>query len=267
MAALHLRIAKRRAHPDQPGWKKRGLGGPGAANRTLALIGAMFGKAAALGFTGPNPARGVKKFPSHSRERFLHADELPRFFKAVSEEPNGTMRDFVWLALFTGARRANVQAMRWDQLNLERGTWRIPQTKSGDPQTVHLPAPALEILKRRQAESESDEADSKNPWVFPGRGRSGHLEEPKGAWNRICERAGLGVGLKGGVVIHDLRRTLGSWQAATGANLPVIGKSLGHKQQNTTAIYARLDLDPVRQAVDKATAAMLAAAEAKEQSA
>jgi len=59
--------------------------------------------------------------------------------------------------------------------------------------------------------------------------------------------------------IHDLRRTLGSWQAITGAPLNIIGKSLNHKNLATTAIYARLNMDPVRASVDKATEAMLAA--------
>ena len=57
--------------------------------------------------------------------------------------------------------------------------------------------------------------------------------------------------------IHDLRRTLGSWQAKSGASLAIIGKSLNHKNQTTTAIYARLDLDPVRDSVNTATNAML----------
>jgi integrase len=60
--------------------------------------------------------------------------------------------------------------------------------------------------------------------------------------------------------IHDLRRTLGSWQARTGASLSIIGKSLNHKSVQTTAIYARLDTDPVRESVERATSAMLAAA-------
>ena len=59
--------------------------------------------------------------------------------------------------------------------------------------------------------------------------------------------------------IHDLRRTLGSWQAKTGASLAIIGKSLNHKSQQATAIYARLDLDPVRASVNTATAAMMEA--------
>jgi integrase len=59
--------------------------------------------------------------------------------------------------------------------------------------------------------------------------------------------------------IHDLRRSLGSWQAITGASLPIIGKSLGHKSPDATMIYARLSLDPVRQSVNTATAAMMEA--------
>ena len=57
--------------------------------------------------------------------------------------------------------------------------------------------------------------------------------------------------------LHDLRRTLGSWQAATGANSYTIGKTLGHKNTQSTAVYARLNLDPVRDSVEKATQAML----------
>ena len=64
--------------------------------------------------------------------------------------------------------------------------------------------------------------------------------------------------------IHDLRRTLGSWQAKTGASLAIIGKSLNHKTHQATAIYARLDLDPVRQSVNTATSAMLEAAGLKD---
>lgn len=88
---------------------------------------------------------------------------------------------------------------------------------------------------------------------------NGHIVEPKKAWKRVLERAGIDD-----LRIHDLRRTLGSWQAKTGASLTIVGKSLNHKSPSTTAIYARLDLDPVRESVDRATGAILAAAGVKE---
>lgn len=59
--------------------------------------------------------------------------------------------------------------------------------------------------------------------------------------------------------LHDIRRTLGSYQAITGASLPIIGKTLGHKSQLSTAIYARLNLDPVRDSMEKATSAIFSA--------
>ena len=56
-------------------------------------------------------------------------------------------------------------------------------------------------------------------------------------------------------------RTLGSWQAGAGASLAIIARSLGHRPGSpATAIYARLELDPVRASVEGAAAAMLAAA-------
>ena len=221
-----------------------------AANRLLALVRALFNKAGDMGFTGPNPTAGIKKFREEKRDRFLESDELPAFFRSLMEESNETLRDFFLLALLTGARRANVQAMAWDDLDLNPKApyWRIPETKSGVPVVVPLVPAAVAILTTRR------QTTNCSPWVFPSRSKCGHLTEPKAAWRRLLKRAGL-TNLRP----HDLRRSLGSWQAMGGASLPIIGKSLGHTQASTTAIYARLQMDPVRESIETATAAMLEA--------
>ena len=54
-----------------------------------------------------------------------------------------------------------------------------------------------------------------------------------------------------------LRRTMGSWQAISGAILPVIGKSLGHKSPSATQVYSRLTVDPIRDSMQTATDKML----------
>ncbi|MCM8595121.1 site-specific integrase [Accumulibacter sp.] len=220
-----------------------------------ALASGLFAKAIEWGYLDSNPAHGVKVTGRVvTRDRFLQPDELPRFFAALAEEPNDTMRDFILLALLTGARRANVCAMHWREIDLAAGNWRLPVTKNGTPQTVTLSPEAMEILKARQEATAGG-------FVFPGIGATGHMVEPKKGVVRIMERAGIPYGRNeaDGVTLHDLRRTLGSWQARTGASLAIIGKSLNHKSQQATAIYARLDLDPVRAAVNTATAAMLEA--------
>jgi len=50
---------------------------------------------------------------------------------------------------------------------------------------------------------------------------------------------------------HDLRRTVGSWMASSGASLPLIGKVLNHKSPQSTQVYARFMLDPVRTALEQ----------------
>ena len=140
--------------------------------------------------------------------------------------------------------------MAWAEIDFDEETWKIPKSKNGDPITIALPPEAMEILIRRKGEATLN-AQS----VFPStRSKSGHIEDPKKEWAEVLEQSGLK-----GLRLHDLRRTLGSWQARQGASLLVIGKSLGHRSTQATAIYSRLDLDPVRESVQQATAAMMEA--------
>ncbi len=221
------------------------------ANRVIEKIRSVFNKMMEWGWEGKNPVRGIKKYDERARDRFLLPDEMPRFMQALMADENEIARDYILMSLFTGARRTNVLSMRWEQIDFHNSIWRIPKTKNGDSQMVVLVLPALELLKKR-----FDESDKQNPWVFPGSGKKGHFSDPKKTWRRILKRAEL-TNLR----IHDLRRTLGSWQAAMGASSFIIGKTLGHKSSEATAIYARLNLDPVRESVTLATQAMINASE------
>jgi integrase len=219
------------------------------ANRIVELLCAMYNRARKdWEFEGNNPATGIA-FKERKRKRYIDGSELPAFFKSLAEELNSTIRDYILISLLTGARRSNVEAMEWTEINWRTAVWTIPakNAKSDEDISVVLTPVVVNVLERRKASSLS-------PWVFPGSGRTGHLVEPKTAWKRILARAGL-TNLR----LHDLRRTLGSWQAATGASLPIIGKSLGHESLEATRVYAQLNLDPVRESVNRAQQAMLLA--------
>lgn len=213
------------------------------ANRILERIRAIYNKAIEWGWLGTNPAIGIKKFKEKARDRFLQPNELPRFFASLDQEDD-LIRDYILISLFTGARKSNVLSMRWEEIDFVSQTWRIPETKNGEPVTIALVVPAIKILERRKQNTNSE-------FVFSSNSRSGHLADPKRAWDRVLKNAKIDD-----LHIHDLRRTLGSYLAASGANSYIIGKSLGHKSQQATAIYARLNLDPVRQSVELATAAI-----------
>jgi integrase len=287
---------------------------PAQADRAVAVVSAVFTFALDQEtYSGTNPASRIQKNPPPSRERFAQAHELPHLLAAVAESDQ---RDYFLLSLLTGARRSNVQAMAWREIDLDGAVWRIGKTKNGTPQNITLSPEAVMVLRARkdalQAAHKASKSDkAMSPFVFPGTGTTGHLVEPKKAWSTILIKASArrlldclerderinadertryetllqtapataerelqkraaDAGIDAAdydmtdLRIHDLRRTLGSWQAKTGASLAIIGKSLNHKTHQATAIYARLDLDPVRQSVNTATSAMLEAAGLKD---
>jgi integrase len=219
-----------------------------AANRVLALLSTMFNKATEWGWQGVNPCKGIKKFREESRERFLTQDEMPRFLKALAEEPSQDFRDFILAALLTGGRRSNVLAMRWEEIDFTGAVWRIPRTKGNKPQSIPLAGPALRILEARRERVTGE-------WVFPSDVVKGaHVLEFRKPWGKLLERAGIG-----NLRLHDVRRTLGSWLSKSGAALPVIKAALGHADIATTAIYTRTEDAGVRKALEVAAQRMLEA--------
>jgi integrase len=134
--------------------------------------------------------------------------------------------------------------MAWDDVDLDGQTWRIPHPKNGIPTTLPLTPPAVRILEERLAGRED------SPWVFPSRG--GHVKDARKAWLKTLEEAGIDD-----LHLHDLRRSLASWQAALGSSLQIVGASLGHRDYKSTQNYSRLQLDPIRESVNRATSAML----------
>ena len=210
--------------------------GQQAANRAINQMSACFNWGIKRGYLSANPARGVERYRSNARERFLLPDEVARLKQALAVEAP-IYRDFFFLCLLTGARKTNVLTMRWEQIDTELALWTIPAGEFKNGQTQHIPLSpaAMAILQRRQNDSR---------YVFPGDGVTGHLADPKRAWKRILKRANIPH-----ATIHDLRRTVGSYLAVSGAELPLIAKALGHRDLRSTAVYARLNVEPVRVAM------------------
>jgi integrase len=118
-------------------------------------------------------------------------------------------------------------------------------TKAGRSHLLPLPTPVIDRLRTLASGDKSE-------WVFPGSVLTGHLAEPEKAWQRIRERAGVPD-----VRMHHLRRTLGGWRSGQGYNLQLIGKALKHSSVSTTEVYARPDINPLREALERNARLML----------
>jgi integrase len=222
------------------------------ANRCVEFVRALFNwsarsKDGRLNFWPvENPAKDVESFKEKKRKRFLQPDEMSRFNDALEDETHADLKDFLTLALATGARRENVFSMRWQDVQWERRIWSVPYSKNGEPYDVQLLPNALGVLERRRARI------TKGVYVFPGVGKTGHLIDLKKPWNEFRKRAGLTD-----FRLHDLRHTHASYLAIAGVPLQQIGAALGHRSLQSTEVYAHLHDEAVRAGRESGQAKML----------
>ena len=222
---------------------------PYEANRLLSLLGHMFkwGRRRSPSFIGKeairdgweNPAVGSTRFKERSRKRWVTPEELPALAQAIDRESNIYVRAAVWLLLMTGLRKAELLAVRRDEIDWSRGVLRLPHTKSGQEQSASLSGPVLAIMQ-------ATPAIEGNPYLLPGAKKGHHLVNIDLPWRRIRTAAEIED-----LRLHDLRRSLGAWMTEAGVDLNRIKSALRHADIATTLIYARLGQDAAREPMEE----------------
>ena len=141
------------------------------------------------------------------------------------------------LLMLTGCRKSEILTLRWDDMALGEAEQRLADSKTG-ARVVSLSQPAVKLLA-------SLPCLPGNPWSF--RQEAGtHLSKLDDAWAAVRSRAGLHD-----VRLHDLRHSFASRALMLGENLPMIGRLLGHRKVETTARYAHLAFESVREAAER----------------
>src|SRR5262249_42027270 len=148
------------------------------------------------------------------------------------------------LLAFTGARKSEVARLKWSEVDFQHRCLRLKQSKTG-PKTIPLGPAPLELLTSLLSVRGNSE------WVFPSRDQAGPFLGLEKVWARVRELTG-----DPGLRIHDLRHSFASMGLARGNALAVIGALLGHSDVKTTARYAHLCDDPLREAADEISRAM-----------
>ena len=217
-------------------------GGPGVANRALALLSKIMNITEDWGVRpqNTNPVRRIKKYREQSKERFLTDVELGRLGVAIStllgrDEISPFVASIIRLLLLTGARVSEMQTLKWEFVDFHRRVITLPDSKTGR-KTIRLSTPALAILHGLPRLHN-------NPHVFPGQKNAKPVVNLRKPWKRICTLAELAD-----VRLHDLRHTFASVAAMQGNSLLTIGALLGHGSASTTARYAHLQNDHISEA-------------------
>ena len=214
---------------------------PVAANDTVGALSRMLNRAEAWGLVpaGSNPCRFVTRYRTRRLERFLTEEEFGRLGRALDAvEAEGRIPVHAAAALrllmLTGCRCGEVLTLRWEDVALERNEVRLRESKTG-PRVVPLSPAAARVLR-------SIPRLAGNPWVIAGREPGARQTHIADYWYRVRESAGLDD-----VRLHDLRHSFASRALALGEDLTMIGKLLGHRKIQTTARYAHLARDSVKE--------------------
>ena len=155
---------------------------------------------------------------SRGRVRFLSPDEQARLLAACRASHKPGLSPLVLLALTTGARRGELFALRWQDVDLEREVMRLEETKNKEPRAVPVPSVTREVLRRWRQDAPS------GAFVFPRQGTRMAFPSEY-AWQAALLRAGL----SGDFHFHDLRHSAASFLGMAGASLIEIAGILGHK--------------------------------------
>jgi integrase len=186
-----------------------------------------------------NPCHQIKKYREQKRQRYLSREEYARLASVLDDQlAKDSESIFVVNALrlliLTGARLGEITTLKWSHVDLQRGLLILPDSKTGQ-KTIRLNSQAIDILQKTPRLRG-------NEYVIAGRLAGQPIVNLQKPWRRLRAEAGLDD-----VRIHDLRHSFASIAAASGASLPMIGAMLGHSQPQTTARYAHLADDPLRQ--------------------
>jgi integrase len=217
---------------------------PATLNRYIAALSSVFTWAIAerlapRGWT--NPCRGLRRLREPAgRVRFLDADERARLFAACKVARYPRLYALVLMAMLTGARRGELLALKWGDVDLEAGVARLGRSKNGDRRTLVLLPQVIEALRPFSGDS--------SRFVFGSvatRYQSPAVLDT--AWRHAIARAQIE-----NFRFHDLRHCCASYLAQAGKPLNVIQDVLGHRKIDMTLRYAHLTVDAKAKAMNDA---------------
>ena len=222
---------------------------PTVRNRVLALASRLFTLAEVWEMrpAGINPVRKIERARETARDRVLSPDEMAALAGALNEaetESPAAVAVIRFLAL-TGLRVSEALAIQWEHVDLSSGRLLIPESKTGR-KWHDVPAPALQLLAA---------LPRLGPWAFTSTGRAPTgYKTVHGVFRGACESAGIEDAR-----IHDLRRGVVSAAAASGANVAVLQRLLGHRTPQMALRYAQELQDPVQATRERVAERMAAA--------
>jgi len=195
-------------------------------------------------FDGDSPTANVK-WPrkDNKRLRFLTREEADRLLEALAMRSQ-KLHEMALISLHCGARADEIFSLSWGDVDLERGTLTLRDTKNTKTRTAYMTQMVREVLARKKRGENGD-------LVFPD-SRGGKIQQISKTFDKVADELALNEGItdpRQRVVFHTLRHTYASWMVEAGEDLYTVKKLMGHSTLAMTERYSHVRSTTLQRAV------------------
>jgi len=174
-----------------------------------------------------NPCKRVRSLKIDNKiVRYLSEEEKPRLLKA-SKDIGGKFYLKVLMALTTGMRKGELDQLRWNVIDLDKGLALLADTKNGTPRHTPIPSVIIDEMKKHR--------EIGNGLLLPSSTDPNKPFDYKKQWANCLKAANI-VKFRW----HDMRHDTASTLARDGRTLKEIAEILGHKSLASTDRYTHL---------------------------
>jgi integrase len=214
--------------------------GPRTLNADLQCLVRILNEAVLDGHLDRNPIAGMKKLREPKRpRRYLSVEEIGRLLANCPVR----FRPLLTTALFTGARKSELVAIRWHDIDFDGGKLTIFRSKTGSSDRLDLhPVVAKELARLRRARKD----EPGDAHVFTSTHGTAFVDVRK-SWDAALRAAGIDA--RPGLTFHATRHSFATAFLANGGAVTDLMAQLGHQKLETTQIYAAAVLERRRATV------------------
>lgn len=217
----------------------------------INLISSILEKAIEWGYINNNVASNVnipKNYNKPKKEQEIYNnEEIKQLFEVLQNEPE-PFKTMVYISFYTGARRGEVLALRWKDIDFDNNIIHIVQNKirkvdgtkikeTKNKRSRSFVAPQVLMTKIKEIYNNQSNEDLIFDYYPATYTRM---------WQEFIKRNNLKY-----ITLHDLRHTNGSILASKGVDIVTIAKRLGHLPATASAYYLHAVSEEDRKASEK----------------